>query len=195
MVEFLKRSDRTKALQEAPWFMGRRFTYCFPWHLEFNINIEFISEFPVWIELPFRDIILEPSCRDLISTIGRILHYTHGDIMSEYPNDRACILWDLRKKVPKRLKIVYKHAIIWQLVEFRNIPVSCSGCKSHTHLAFACSLLNRQIVVGHPPIDTDFAMPPPRENNLPSHNPTKFRNQDQLLQYNPTIQVRLLQHQ
>jgi hypothetical protein len=139
IVKFCHRSHLDDALQSAPWFMGRRFMYTFAWTPAFDVQTEFLVEVPVWLELPFRDLILEPHRRKLVEALGPVLLYTQGAQGSKYPNDRACILWDTRKPTPKRLKIPFSTITLWQDLDFLTLPSTCSICRAKSHLAWECS--------------------------------------------------------
>jgi hypothetical protein len=149
--------------------MGKRFTYFFPRHTTFNIKTEFVHQAPVWIELPYRDVILEPHRKSLIGKLGTVLHYANGDQNSKYPSDRACILWDLKATKPKRLKLIYKNLTLWQDIEFKNYPSMCSICRCFTQLAFACPQYRRENP--QKPVETENQMKPHTPISIvPKHN-------------------------
>jgi hypothetical protein len=138
LVKFCRGSHRDRAVEDGPWYMGRRPIHSYAWHTGFNLDTELFEELPVWIELTLRNQILEPSCRALTSDLGPIIHYQAGDEHSEYPNDRACILWSTGRTVPRKLKLVYRSTTLWQDISFKTIPNSCTICRSTVHLAYAC---------------------------------------------------------
>jgi hypothetical protein len=139
LVKFCRASHRDKAVEEGPWYMGRRPMHSYAWHTGFNLDTEFIEEAPVWIELPLRNQILEPHRRKLIAELGHLIYYQAGQEHTEYPNDRACILWTLRRQVPKKIKLVYRNTILWQDISFKTMPSSCTICRSTAHLAYECT--------------------------------------------------------
>jgi hypothetical protein len=139
LVKFQRASHRDRAIEEGPWYMGRRPMHCYAWHTGFNLDTELIEEVPVWIELPLRNQILEPHRRKLIAKLGHLIYYQAGQEHTEYPNDRACILWNLCRQVPKKLKLVYRNTILWQEISFKTMPTSCTICLSTVHLAYECT--------------------------------------------------------
>jgi hypothetical protein len=189
LVKFLRPSDRQAALSTGPWYMNRRPMHSFPWTPSFNIDTQFINEIPIWIELPFRDLILEPSRRRLIAELGPLLHYEHGRIHSEYPNDKALILWNIRRPVPKRLKLVYKNLIIWQEVEFKNLPTSCSLCRSTVHLAYQCPKLHPSFTPETFRTAIPTEQPRSQRNSVPS-TPSTHRSPDRTAPASPNTSAR-----
>ncbi|CAM6100298.1 unnamed protein product [Calypogeia fissa] len=166
LVYFEEFIHREEALNFAPWFMENRFTYTFRWESHFDVRLETNTLLPVWIELPFRSMILE-KCRKRVSgALGKVFYYIHGDKISSFPHDRACILWDTTRAVPKSVKIKLTEGIaIWQPVSFRNIPYHCFKCNKRGHLARDCgkdrgedlpTVVPPTIVSGAPPVDPEL---------------------------------------
>lgn len=59
----------------------------------------------VWIELPFKLAVFETSHQRLAKRLGVVLVYLNGEGYSPYPNDHACILWDITQPPPYSLRI------------------------------------------------------------------------------------------
>ncbi|CAM6084773.1 unnamed protein product [Calypogeia fissa] len=160
MVYFEEFIHREEALTLAPWFMENRFVYTFRWEPHFDVRLETYTLLPVWIEIPFRSIILE-KCRKLVAgALGKILYYVQGDEISSFPHDRACILWDTCRPVPKSVKINLADGLaIWQPVTFRNIPYHCYKCRRKGHLARDCNQEKDEAatVIDHPNVDLPAA--------------------------------------
>lgn len=139
MITFEKAEHRDATLALAPLFMDRKFVYTFPWDPAFDVRTESYTKLPVWIEIPFRALLLE-KCRMMIAeSFGHVLFYIQGDALSAYPHDRVCILWDTTREVPHSVKVDLENGIlIWQLVMFKNIPYHCYKCNKKGHLAREC---------------------------------------------------------
>lgn len=137
MVVFLHAESRKKAVLCAPWYFQRRFVYTKVWDPTFDVTAE-QREIPVWIEVPFRSLILEKYRRGMIEGIGDILVYLKGETLSEYPHDRACILWDISRPTPECFSVRIGGHVLWQEVTFRNLPISCFRCNSHAHNSDQC---------------------------------------------------------
>jgi hypothetical protein len=159
IVLLITRTQQEELLAEAPWFLGKRYTYTFPWTTSFNVQTAYITHAPVWIELPLRDQIYESQRHRLVQQLGTVLHYCQGE-QSRYPNDRVCILWDIRRPTPKRLRIIFRSLTLWQPVEFKTLPTICSICRSSLHLAYACPRCPVQ-VAPLPAAPTAAPTPPP----------------------------------
>jgi hypothetical protein len=138
VVMFEECNDKELAESNTPWFLNRRYMFTFPWHPAFNVHTEFLVHAPVWIELQFRDLIFEPQRSKLVEQLGPILHYTKGDEWSTYPHDRVCVMWDMRRVVPKYIKIVHSSITLWQPIEFKTLPLTCFICRADSHLAHNC---------------------------------------------------------
>ncbi|CAM6111226.1 unnamed protein product [Calypogeia fissa] len=165
MIYFEEFIHREEALTLAPWFMEHRFVYTFRWEPHFDVRLETYTLLPVWIEIPFRAIILE-KCRKLVAgALGKILYYVQEDEISSYPHDRACILWDTSRPVPKSVKIKLEDGLaIWQPVSFRNIPYHCYKCRRKGHLARDCNQEREDaaVIIDNPDTTTapEIAIPP-----------------------------------
>lgn len=105
LIYFTKPTSRAQALAAAPWYMFRRFVFTITWDPTFDVHRELQSKAPIWVELPYRALILERSRKAIIEALGLVLHLTQGEDCNSYPHNRACILWDLTKKAPKWLKL------------------------------------------------------------------------------------------
>jgi hypothetical protein len=147
LIVFEESHHRDAARDYAPWFMDGCFVYTFEWTSEFDVRIERYTQLPVWIELPFRTLILEKIRQLIAESLGEILYYIQGDELSSYPHDRACILWDTTKELPMNIRVGikgYKDLAIWQPVLFRNIPYHCYRCNGKGHLARDCQAFGAQ---------------------------------------------------
>lgn len=58
-MEFAEARDRDATLEYAPWFYGCKFMYTFPWVTDFDITTCHYNMLLVWIEIPFRSLVLE----------------------------------------------------------------------------------------------------------------------------------------
>lgn len=150
LIEFEDQADRDSALDFAPWFYGRKFLYTFPWVSNFDVTTGNFYMLPVWIELPFRSIVLESARFKMAWCLGEILLYVRGNDHSSYPNDKACILWDLREPIPQSIQVkLSKRISIWQPVVLKNVPFTCYHCNEPGHLARDC--LQRSPPTEQPP--------------------------------------------
>lgn len=139
LISFDSTANRDAALSHAPWFMYKRFVFIAEWKPEFDIRKDFDKFIPIWMEIPYRALVLKDNRRDLMLRMGPLLHFAQGEDVTSYPHDRACILWDTTKEVPKRLRIwVDDDNYVWQTVIFKNLPTMCKFCNSSRHLAFDC---------------------------------------------------------
>lgn len=59
LIKFVDIEDRDVALDSAPWFYGRKYMYTFPWIPDFDVTRGHFNMLPVWIEIPFRSLVLE----------------------------------------------------------------------------------------------------------------------------------------
>jgi hypothetical protein len=114
------------------------YVYTFPWYLGYSVQTAFLVEVPIWVEFRDRDVIYEPSRHKLIRQLGKIIHFHQGDGASTFPHDRACIMWDLRRVVPSRVRVRYNKTVLWQRVQLLGVPKICSICSSEEHLSYAC---------------------------------------------------------
>lgn len=142
MITFENPEHRDATLALAPLFMDRKFVFTFPWDPAFDVRTESYTKLPVWIEIPFRALLLE-RCRMMIAeSFGQVLFYIQGDECRSYPHDRACILWDTTREVPCSVRVDIEDGItIWQPVIFKNIPYHCYKCNKKGHLARDCKAL------------------------------------------------------
>lgn len=79
--------------------MDRKYMYTMGWEPAFDVHGHY-NLLPVWINFPFCALALKTSRRRLAECLGTMLVYLQGDDYSKYPNDRACILWDITKPPP-----------------------------------------------------------------------------------------------
>ncbi|CAM6098150.1 unnamed protein product [Calypogeia fissa] len=164
LIHFDNPAHRDDTLILAPWFMDHRFVYTFKWEAHFDVRLETYTTLPVWIELPFRSLLLENCRQQVAGALGKVLYYVQGNEYSTFPHDRACILWEKTHPVPKSIKINLKDGLaIWQPVTFRNIPYHCYKCNRRGHLARECpgESLEPQPAPGLP------AKTPPAQENTP----------------------------
>jgi hypothetical protein len=108
-------------MEQAPRYFGKTCVNTYSWHMSFNVQTKFLTEIPMWIELPFMDLIFEPSCKDIIEELSRIIHYIHGNKTSRYPNNKICIMWDLWQTVPDSIDVIVGNVTLEQ-------KVISSGC-------------------------------------------------------------------
>ncbi|CAM6093891.1 unnamed protein product [Calypogeia fissa] len=114
LVTFANPLHREEALLLAPWFMVHRFVYTFKWEAHFDVRLETYTTLPVWIEIPFCSLLLENCRQQVAGALGKVLYYVQGDEYSSYPHDRACILWDTTREVPRSIKIKLREDLaIW----------------------------------------------------------------------------------
>lgn len=90
-IEFAKSKDRDTSQDSAPWFYGRRYFYTFPWIPNFDITTSHFNMLHVWIEIPYRSLLLENARFKLAKSLGEVL-YIRGNERNSYSNDKACIL-------------------------------------------------------------------------------------------------------
>lgn len=100
LIKFDEEGDRDEALAYAPWFFGQKFSYTFPWEPNFDVTTSHYRMLPVWVEFPFHSLALEGAKYKLANNLGEVLLYVKGNEKSSYPNNKACILWDLREQIP-----------------------------------------------------------------------------------------------
>lgn len=173
MVSFLHTESRKKALLCAPWYYQRRFVYTKVWDPNFDVTAE-QREIPVWIEIPFRSLVLEKYRKGMVEELGDILVYLKGETLSEYPHDRACILWDTSRPTPESISFVIGGHVLWQEVTFRNLPISCYRCNSRSHSTDQCphEIAEEVIPSSSPKVDeSEICKDNTREGKLPAKNP------------------------
>lgn len=100
LIEFLDLANMDATLDFAPWFYGRKFLYTIPWVPNFDVSTGNYYMLPVWVEFPFRSIVLESTKFKMAHSRGEILLYVRGEEHSTYPNNKACIFWHLREAIP-----------------------------------------------------------------------------------------------
>lgn len=78
----------------------------------------------VWIEIPFRSLVLERTKYKLTLSLGEVLLYVKGNKRTSYQNNKACILWELIEPIPKSIQVCPSKTIkyIWQPVVLKNVP-------------------------------------------------------------------------
>jgi hypothetical protein len=47
-------------------------------------------------------------------------------------------MWDMRRTVPKHIKIVHSSITLWQPLEFKTLPLTCFICRANSHLTHNC---------------------------------------------------------
>jgi hypothetical protein len=82
LIVFEETHHRDAAHDHAPWFMDGRFVYTFEWTPDFDVRTKSYTQLPVWIELPFRTLILEKSRHLIAESLGEILYYIQEDKLS-----------------------------------------------------------------------------------------------------------------
>lgn len=92
-------------LDFAPWFFGRKFLYTFPWVPNFDVMTCNYHMLLVWVEFCFKSIVLESAKFKMAHCLGEIFLYVRGEECSSYPNDKACIVWDLREAIPYNIQV------------------------------------------------------------------------------------------
>jgi hypothetical protein len=150
MILFDAPEHRQAALNAHPWFYQRKFMYVFAWDPDFDVSTGKYSKLPVWVEIPYRSLILEPYRMQLAKALGPVLLYLQGEEHSTFPHDRACILWDLNKEVPHSIEVRFSGISIWQPVTFKNLPFTCFKCNATGHIARECPVLIEQQEVDGP---------------------------------------------
>lgn len=96
---------------------------------------------PIWVEFPFRSLALEGAKYKLAHNLGEILLYIRGEERISYPNNKACILWDLREEIPQSIQVRLSKTIsIWQPVVFKNFLFTYYHYNELGHLARAFPL-------------------------------------------------------
>lgn len=92
LICFTDPTHRKEALVATPWFMFRQYVYTMAWDPSFDVQRDLQTRAPIWIELPYRALILEHSQKSIVATLEPILHFAHSEDDSSYPHDQACIL-------------------------------------------------------------------------------------------------------
>lgn len=139
LVSFTDLACWVEALAAAPWFMYHRYIFTMAWNPAFDMNQDLQSKALVWIELPYRVLILKCSRRSIVAVVGPILHFSQGKDYNSYPHGRAGILWDMTHKAPQWIKLWLDPShIIWQEFIFKDLPPTCRVCQSAKHLTYNC---------------------------------------------------------
>lgn len=105
LIKIDQAEDKDIALAYALWFFGRKFLYTFAWQPNFDITMGNYHMLPAWVEIPFRSLSLEGAKYKLAKSLGEVLLYIRGNKRSSYPNNKACILWDLREPIPECIQV------------------------------------------------------------------------------------------
>lgn len=115
LIEFADHVDRDVAIDYAPWFYGIKFLYIFPCIPNFDLSTRHYYMLQVWVAFPFCSIVLESTKFKMACSLSEVLLYVRGEERSSYPNDKACILWDLREAIPYSIQVkISKQISIWQ---------------------------------------------------------------------------------
>jgi hypothetical protein len=78
MVPFDTPEHRQEAIRADPLFYMRKFMYVFAWKPDFDVSTGKYSKLPVWVEIPYRSLILEPYRMKLATALGPVLPYLQG---------------------------------------------------------------------------------------------------------------------
>jgi hypothetical protein len=124
MVLFASPEHRQAALNSHPWFYQRKFMYVFAWDPNFDVSTGKYSKLPVWVEIPYRSLILEPYRMQLAKALGPVLLYLQGEEHS--------------------IEVRFSGISIWQPVTFKNLPFTCFKCNATGHIARECPAVMEQ---------------------------------------------------
>ncbi|CAM6091060.1 unnamed protein product [Calypogeia fissa] len=105
LILFENPLDRQQALTFHPWKYNNRFFYFFAWEPEFNVSTGQYTKLPVWVEITYRDLNLEPMQIQIAEALGTVLMYLQEDEHSVYPHDRVCVLWDMNRPIPYCIEV------------------------------------------------------------------------------------------
>lgn len=92
MVIFKKLEHRTLALAAKPWYIDQKYMYTFAWEPNFDVSLGAYSPMLVWVEIPYKVLILENKRIEIAESLEEVLVYLNGDNHSSFPNDRVYIL-------------------------------------------------------------------------------------------------------
>lgn len=82
---------------------------------------------------------LESARYKLARSLWKVLLYIWGEEQASYPNNKACILWDLIEQIPKIIRVkLSKNIDIWQPITLKNVPFMCYHCNKPENFARAC---------------------------------------------------------
>lgn len=138
LVELDDTTHRDDALDFPPWFYGQTFMYTFSWVPNFDVTTGNYNFLPLSVDFSYRLVFLESACFKLSHSLGEFLLFIRGNEHSIFPNDNACVLWDLTEPIPRSIKVRLSKSIsIWQPAIFLNVPFSCYHCNELGHFARA----------------------------------------------------------
>lgn len=112
-IEFDEAADRDAALSYAPWFFGRKYFYTFPWIPDFDVTTGHYNMLPVWIEIPFRSLILESARYKLASSLGQVLLYIWGKGEPHIQTIKPALCGILQSAFPKASESGYLKPLIF----------------------------------------------------------------------------------
>ncbi|CAM6116912.1 unnamed protein product [Calypogeia fissa] len=95
LILFESPLDKQQALTFHPWKYNNRFVYFFAWEPEFNVRTGQYTKLPLWVEITYRDLNLEPMRIQIAEALGTVPMYLQEDDHSVYPHNRVCVLWDM----------------------------------------------------------------------------------------------------
>ncbi|CAM6104281.1 unnamed protein product [Calypogeia fissa] len=154
LILFDQPLHQQQALTMHPWKYNNRFVYFFKWEPEFNVSTGQYTKLPVWVEITYRDLNLEPMRIKIAEALGTVLMYSQEDEHSSFPHDRVCVLWDMNRPIPYCVEVTIGSGIaFYQPLVFKNMPFTCFKCNGHGHIAKDCKLkdpLDNPAGVGYP---------------------------------------------
>lgn len=92
IIYFRYSEDRDQMLDSKPWYCERRYMYVAAWEPGFDVTTGNYAHLPVWVDIPFRVLVVEKDRLPIIKSLGEVLLYLKGKNHSSYPHDRACVL-------------------------------------------------------------------------------------------------------
>ncbi|CAM6105403.1 unnamed protein product [Calypogeia fissa] len=142
LIMFDNPLHRQQALSYHPWKYNNKFVYFFAYEPEFNVSTGQYTKLPVWVEITYRDLNLEPMRMKIAEALGPVLLYLQEDDHSVFPHDRVCILWDMNRPIPYCVEILIGSGIaLYQPLVFKNMPFTCFKCNRHGHIARDCKMV------------------------------------------------------
>lgn len=72
MFLFKKPEHHVLALAAKPWYVDRKFMYTFAWEPNFDVSSNAYSPMPIWVEIPYRILILENKQIEIAESLGGI---------------------------------------------------------------------------------------------------------------------------